>query len=134
MLAPSDQLVTAEVVCENVLECLKTSNLNFLIQESPYSVYVTIRKRFLKNSPQKIPSPKKTEEVLKQRVFYLESLVESFSEENVALKADIKNKDIEIKALKQEATYLANESEFKGIVSAPTIFTYYHRMRLQDQE
>ena len=108
MFAPCDQLVTADAVCENVLECLKTSNLNFLIQESPYSVYVTIRKRFLKNSPQKIPSPKKTEEVLKQRVFYLESFVGSLNEENAALKDGIKNKDIEIETLKQEAIYLEN--------------------------
>ena len=115
MFAPADrdQLVTAEVVCENVLECLKSSNLNFLIQESPYSVYVTIRKRFLKNSPQKIPSPKRTEEILKQRLYYMESLFGSVSEENVALKSDIENKRKEIEALKQEVVNLENKSEFK---------------------
>ena len=45
-------MVTAQESCENVLLALKSSNLNFLIQESPYSVYITVRKRFLKNSPQ----------------------------------------------------------------------------------
>ena len=48
---------TASEMCESVLKSLRNSNLHFLVQESPYSAYVTIRKRFsrtpaLSQSPQ----------------------------------------------------------------------------------
>ena len=50
-------MVTAQESCENVLLALKSSNLNFLIQESPYSVHITVRKSFLRNSPQHQRTP-----------------------------------------------------------------------------
>ena len=40
--------VRAHVVCEQILSVLKTSNLNYLVKETPYSAFVTIRKRFVK--------------------------------------------------------------------------------------
>ena len=45
-------LSKAEIACENVLNSLKVSRLTFSIQETPYSCYLTIRKKFAMN-----PSP-----------------------------------------------------------------------------
>ena len=37
--------------CEVILQSVRSSNLNFTIQETPYSMYLTIRKTFTKNLP-----------------------------------------------------------------------------------
>ena len=39
-------LTKPEFACENVLHTLKTSRLTFSVQETPFSAYVTIRKKF----------------------------------------------------------------------------------------
>ena len=41
---------TAEETCQEVLQVLRSSSLIFLLQESPYSAYITIRKRFRKET------------------------------------------------------------------------------------
>ena len=40
----------AHRVCEDLLSILKSSKLNYLVKETPYSAFVTIRKRFVKDS------------------------------------------------------------------------------------
>ena len=42
--------MTANSACNQILKIVKESNLNFLINETPYSAHVTIRKKFVKNS------------------------------------------------------------------------------------
>ena len=42
--------IRAHTVCEQMLSILKTSKLNYLVKETPYSAFVTIRKRFLKET------------------------------------------------------------------------------------
>ena len=39
----------AHTVCEQMLSILKSSNLNYIVKETPYSAFVTIRKRFVKD-------------------------------------------------------------------------------------
>ena len=39
----------ANETCEKVLRSIKQSQLDFLLQETPYSVFLTIRKRFIKD-------------------------------------------------------------------------------------
>ena len=39
----------AKETCEKVLRSIKQSQLDFLLQETPYSVFLTIRKRFIKD-------------------------------------------------------------------------------------
>jgi chromosome segregation ATPase len=42
--------VSAQNVCQQLLEQLRFSNLNFMISETPYSAKIFLRKRFLKNA------------------------------------------------------------------------------------
>ena len=42
--------VSAQNVCQQLLEQLRFSNLNFMISETPYSAQIFLRKRFLKNA------------------------------------------------------------------------------------
>ena len=39
----------AVATCENILSLLRKSGLNFVSQETPFSAYLTIRKKFFKN-------------------------------------------------------------------------------------
>ena len=34
-------------VCDEVLHCIRTSNLHFSLQETPFSLYVTLRKKLV---------------------------------------------------------------------------------------
>ena len=38
---------SANKICDNIHEYVKNSNLDFYIQETPYSSYITIRKKFV---------------------------------------------------------------------------------------
>jgi hypothetical protein len=38
--------------CGKILFSLKMSRLNFLVKETPYSAYITIRKKFIKENNQ----------------------------------------------------------------------------------
>ena len=44
---------SAQDSCQEVLQTLRSSGLIFILQESPYSVYITIRKRFRKDAEPK---------------------------------------------------------------------------------
>ena len=39
----------ANYVCNQVLRVIKESDLNYLVNETPYSAFITIRKKFIKN-------------------------------------------------------------------------------------
>ena len=43
--------ITAQNHCNSILEHVRSTNLNFLAQETSFSVYLTIRKTFVKNVP-----------------------------------------------------------------------------------
>ena len=42
--------ISPEFACGQVLFGLKMSNLNYVVKETPYSVYLTIRKSFVKET------------------------------------------------------------------------------------
>ena len=39
-----------DFACGQILFSLKMSKLNYLVNETPYSMYVTVRKKFLKDT------------------------------------------------------------------------------------
>ena len=74
----------AKITCEFLLKQLKSTNLNFILQETPYSVYLTIRKSFIKNLNTNNPSQtfNVSEETLNKKIADLEA-------ENLLLKSNI---------------------------------------------
>ena len=40
---------SAQYACGKILFSLKNSNLNYVVKETPYSAYITIRKKFIKD-------------------------------------------------------------------------------------
>ena len=69
----------ARETCSKVLETLKKSQLNFFLQETPYSAFITIRKKFCKglNNPPKIDAeiPEEKREDYKNEVILLKNLL-----------------------------------------------------------
>ena len=45
-----EKLFSAEYACGQLLFSLKNSKLNYLVRDTPYSAYITIRKTFLNSS------------------------------------------------------------------------------------
>ena len=99
-----------EESCEQILKSLRSSYLNFIIQESPYSLYITVRKKFLKDSPSILPH-KSIEKSKDEKILYLEALVKSISEENVDLQVELKNEKIQTVNLEKNVEDLENEVE-----------------------
>ena len=98
--------------CQEVLQFLRSSNLVFLVQESPYSAYVTIRKRHRKDAkpscqPQTFSVVSGNESLSKE----LHNLKESHAgieTINVALKADLADATEECDGLRQNLKTLEN--------------------------
>ena len=42
--------MSAQDVCEKLVNQVKSSNLNFVVRETPYSVFITLRKSFIKTT------------------------------------------------------------------------------------
>ena len=84
---------SAMATCENVLSVLKNSGLNFIIQETPFSAYLTIRKKFCKD----------------------------FKNNNTVVE-DIQNEQIkkQVTKLENENGYLKNELE-KTLIKVDTV-------------
>ena len=57
-----DHNIKAHIVCENLLNKVKHSKLNYLVNETPYSVFITIRKKFTKEH-QDLPNVTLAQEV-----------------------------------------------------------------------
>ena len=73
----------ANIACEFILKHIKSSNLNFVLQETPYSAYITIRKSLVKNRDSVIPeSTVESGEALYDKIKVLQA-------ENVSLKMDL---------------------------------------------
>ena len=56
-------LTSAPEACEKVLSSLRHSGLHFVVQETPYSSYVTIRKRFSKVPASESVIPRKSKPI-----------------------------------------------------------------------
>ena len=40
---------SADFACGQIFYCLRNSQLNYIVNETPYSAYITIRKKFIKH-------------------------------------------------------------------------------------
>ena len=76
---------SAHLNCENLLQALRRSNLNFIINESPYSAQICIRKRFLRET-QRIPYPQTS--VAENSDFNLKEKLEKCEAEREILKSE----------------------------------------------
>ena len=96
----------AKLSCEFLLHQLKSSNLNFMLQETPFSAYLTIRKSFVRNlnSNNLFPTLNESEETLRKKIEALEA-------ENLCLKSE--NLDHKTELTKLEHIIIKLEDKVK---------------------
>ena len=65
MTANFPSKVSAHEACDEVINAIKSSNLHFVLQETPHSVYITIRKKFVNKDFVKISGDTDTRTALR---------------------------------------------------------------------
>ena len=92
----------ANKTCDRLIAFLRHSGLNFLIQETPFSAFLTIRKTFCRGS----------------KTNYNETVIEDKNEdleklriENETFRTLLENKDCQLKKFEEESAALQNRAE-----------------------
>ena len=107
-------LTKPEIACENVLKNLKISRLTFTVQETPFSAYVTIRKKFIPNAPAETLSSSLGDLQIENMFKTLEIL----NKENSTLKSKLKDAENQSDKLienNESLKELSHQSEFDKI-------------------
>ena len=85
----------ASVTCSRVLNTIKTSQLDFYLQETPYSAFITIRKKYMKDF-------KHSTEDLSENI-EVENIIKDLKRENEKLTNYAKEKEVESESIKHKA-------------------------------
>ena len=98
-----------EFACGQILFSIKESQLNYVVNETPYSVHVTLRKTFIKEAVEK-PNTTSTN-VLEESSIAVRKKLQQVEKENIDLKKKIneKDKDIGMIQFENEEFELKNE-------------------------
>ena len=109
----------AEFAFGKVLICLRMSNLDYIVKETPYSAYLTIRKKFSKNVQEERTNVEyvdnndtleKLKEFQRDNAF-LRQKIDSLEEEQFKMRTVNIEKDTKIKALEKDKCSLEDELE-----------------------
>ena len=103
--------MTAENTFGQVLICLRMSKLNFVVKETPYSAYVTIRKRFVKSYDGKPIEKDNVEMVEPFVVSDLKKKVNDLEKQCGLLRYNIDEYEIKCTALESEKINLEDQIE-----------------------
>jgi chromosome segregation ATPase len=115
MVTTKKQFFSPQESCQEVLQVLRSSDLIFLLQESPYSAYITIRKRFRKDA-----EPKETSI---QREDVLHKTFENLKAQNETI------------TVKFEETILESEELNKKVLEYENIMNILHtKLEKADKE
>ena len=82
---------SAQYACGQILFGLKNSNLNYVVKETPYSAYITIRKKFIKDVGENVLNNSKD--------FKTVDIIKELKEENGNLKQENASQVIEFEEL-----------------------------------
>ena len=92
-MAAKTQLVSPQKLSDGILQSVRSSNLHFTIQETPFSLYITVRKKLFREV---IEVPTETEELKRQLTIFKEKF-ENIDQENREFKHLIEEKEKELK-------------------------------------
>ena len=91
---------STEFACGQVLFSLKMSQLNYVVKETPYSVYITVRKTFVKGVTES--SNVNIGGDIVENIFDVKKNIKKVENENTELKQMIRDKDKDIGMLQFE--------------------------------
>ena len=94
MVTKIQQLSSPQVLSDDIVQLVKTSNLHFVLQETPYSVYITLRKKLLlEDSPFQSVKDYSGSESLKTTLTKFQQKCEDLHQVNAELENMIDDKD-----------------------------------------
>ena len=96
--------ITIPEMCSKILSAVRTCNLNYSCQETPFSIYLTIRKSLSKQQQVHQSSQQLSEPVL-------QALLEGKQNEIVSLKGEITELKTELKASEDNINHHKKEKE-----------------------
>ena len=90
----------AQDCSDQVLKCVKDSNLHFVVKETPFSLYITIRKKFVTENNSNNLEPKENDQVqtLEESLISLQTEHDALDQEN----SDIRTRYEEMKVINGE--------------------------------
>ena len=109
----------ADSVCGQVLICLRMSKLDYMVRETPYSAYVTIRKRFNKHvkeepadtaSDEKVHGLNANDKILKENSFLREKVIQ-LENDCAILKVEHDEIEIKLKTVEKDKAALEDDVE-----------------------
>ena len=89
----------ARHTCDMLIASLRESNLNFLVQETPFSAFITIRKTFCRGAYKSVKNP-----VPEVNAVELKNL----KHENEVLKNALEDKELQLESYEEASCVLKN--------------------------
>ena len=111
---------TIAISCDKILNSVRSTNLNFSCQETPFSLYLTIRKSLVKfNNPHKPPA--------QANVVDNDGASDNLAivEENIALKNNLKRLENELEISRNISKTLESKVE----AAEATLFKHYKEIQ-----
>ena len=92
----------ARHTCDMLIASLRESNLNFLVQETPFSAFITIRKTFCRGAYKSVKNPLPEENAVE---------LNNLKHENEVLKNALEDKELQLESYKEASCVLKNRLE-----------------------
>ena len=92
-MVATSQLSSPEKLCSEIQRCVRTSNLHFTMQETPFSLYITVRKKLIDDDIEAHTE----NELLKTELLNLKDKCHNLSQNNSELRLLVQNKEMECK-------------------------------------
>ena len=109
-MVTTNQQYSPQKKSDDILQCVRSSNLHFSIQETPFSVYITLRKKFIRGSLEVESNEGHVEdEILKAELSEVKKKCEDLIQIKEELNYDVEQKDNEYNHLE----IFTNELSFK---------------------
>ena len=107
-------------VCTRIHEFIQSSGLHFVINQTPWSSYITIRRKFVNQGGQYLPDELKISsdknERLEKKLAYLETELEAKKKEKNEYQECLKKLHSKLETLKSEVVALEKEKKVKDDV------------------
>ena len=103
--------ITAENALGQVLICLRMSNLNYIVKETPYSAYVTIRKKFVESIDVEVFERQNVKQSVENENYDLKQRVKFLGTECAMLKFEKEEIEIKCETLEREKISLEEQIE-----------------------
>ena len=92
----------ARHTCDMLIASLRESNLNFLVQETPFSAFITIRKTFCRGAYKSVKNPLPEVNAVE---------LKNLKHENEVLKNALEDKELQLESYKEASCVLKNRLE-----------------------